>query len=404
MRWIWAVLALTCAGALGPAAARAEERGRHTEVGLFPVGGGSTDIGIGVGFLGSLTGVDPAVKPYRWRIEAAGFISAKKEDRIEVPYQDFYLLETLPQLFGGRGRLELRQSYTRETNLLYYGLGNASVAPADHLPARDFYRRRHPNALARLRLDLIGDLQAVIGTSFTENWIDFDPQSTLAKDLTSPDPRVHELLVVDRRVGVHLIELGLAFDHRDDEINPGCGQFHTLRVLLSPGHLEGLHHQYAEINAVARFYLTVWPERVVLAARLLGDAQLGDVPFFSLARYYPEDTSALGGSNGVRGIPSERYLGRWKAFGNLEARVTTFHWQVHGSPYAVGFVGFFDGGRVWSDLPRDPLLDGTGVGLKYGAGGGLRVVKGKTFVVRADLAWSPDANPLGGYIAAGQMF
>lgn len=397
------MLAITCASLLGLAQpARADER--RTELGLFPLAGGSTDIGVGVGFIGSVTGVDPSLKPYRWRVEAAGFITARRDGRWESPYQDFYLLEVLPQLFGGWGRLELRQSYTRETNLHYYGVGNASVAPDQVEPARDFYRRRHPTALARLRLGPVGGLQGVLGTSFTQNWIDFDPQSTLARDAGSTDPRVRELLVIDRRLSVHLIELGLTFDRRDDEINPSCGQFHTVKALLSPGPLEGLRHRYAELNAVARFYVPLWPERVVLAARLLGDVQLGDVPFFALARYYPDDTSAVGGSYGVRGVPGERYLGRVKAFANLETRVTAFHLQAHGSPYSVGFVAFLDGGRVFTRLPADPVLDGSGVGLKYGVGGGLRVQKGKTFIVRGDLAWSPDARPLGGYITGGQQF
>jgi hypothetical protein len=58
---------------------------------------------------------------------------------------------------------------------------------------------------------------------------------------------------------------------------------------------------------------------------------------------------------------------------------------------------------VWSALPPARELDGTGVGLKYGLGLGLRLQKG-TFLVRGDLAWSPDARPLGGYLLAGQIF
>jgi hypothetical protein len=399
VRLIIAVLAITWTAA----AARADD-GRHTELGLFPLAGGDTDIGFGVGFLGSLAGLDPAVKPYRWRVEAGGFISFKKENKIEAPYQDVYLLLTLPNLFGGRGRLELRPSYTRETNLRYYGLGNASVAPPNDVPARDFYQRRHPTGLARLRLRLFDHVKAIMGTSYTENWIVYAAQSKLAQDLASTDPRVRRLLVVDRRVGVHLVELGFEYDRRDDEITTTRGQYHSVKMLLSPGRLEGLTHRYLELNAIARFYATIWPDRVVLAARLLGDAQLGDVPFFTLARYYPQDTSAVGGANGVRGVPGERYLGRWKVLANLEARATTFHLHVHGSAYAIGVVGFLDAGRVWSDLPAAPQLDGHGLGLKYGVGSGLRLEKGKTFVVRGDVAWSPDARPLGAYLIAGQIF
>jgi hemolysin activation/secretion protein len=81
-------------------------------------------------------------------------------------------------------------------------------------------------------------------------------------------------------------------------------------------------------------------------------------------------------------------------------------WRFHvrGSEYELGSVAFFDAGRVWADLHAVPELDGTGLGLKYGTGIGLRLHKGKTFVLRADVAWSPDARPLGFYFLAGQMF
>jgi hypothetical protein len=35
---------------------------------------------------------------------------------------------------------------------------------------------------------------------------------------------------------------------------------------------------------------------------------------------------------------------------------------------------------------------------------GLRLQQGQAFVVRADLALSPDARPLGAYVTAGQLF
>jgi hypothetical protein len=51
-----------------------------------------------------------------------------------------------------------------------------------------------------------------------------------------------------------------------------------------------------------------------------------------------------------------------------------------------------------------PELDGEGLGLKYGLGGGLRLLGGKTFVLRVDVAWSPDARPISAYLAAGHVF
>jgi hemolysin activation/secretion protein len=108
---------------------------------------------------------------------------------------------------------------------------------------------------------------------------------------------------------------------------------------------------------------------------------------------------------GVRGVPGQRYYGKVKAFGNLETRVHLFDFHLFGAPLALGTAVFFDGGRVWTEIGHaHPDLDGTALGLKYGIGGGLRLIQGTTFVIRGDLAWSPDAHPIGGYFAAGEVF
>ncbi len=60
---------------------------------------------------------------------------------------------------------------------------------------------------------------------------------------------------------------------------------------------------------------------------------------------------------------------------------------------------------MWSEIDvAKPGLDGTGLGMHYGIGGGIRLQQGKTFVVRADVAWSPDARPVGAYLIANQVF
>ena len=59
---------------------------------------------------------------------------------------------------------------------------------------------------------------------------------------------------------------------------------------------------------------------------------------------------------------------------------------------------------MWADTHPHPELDGHGIGLKYGAGGGVSIQSGLAFVLRADVAGSPDANPTSGYFSAGQAF
>jgi hemolysin activation/secretion protein len=128
----------------------------------------------------------------------------------------------------------------------------------------------------------------------------------------------------------------------------------------------------------------------------------GNTPFYELARF--DDTYAIGGVLGVRGVPAQRYSGKLKALANIEIRVEIVSFRALGKRMVFGVAPFFDAGRVWADFGYHPDLDGRGVGLKYGYGGGLRLQSGSSFVLRADVAGSPDANPVSGYFMAGQMF
>ena len=381
-----------------------EHPGRSLESAVVPLVGGDTDIGLGAGMLGSLARLDPDRPPFRWRLEGAAFATVKPQGGLKVkwPYQDVFLVYSHNGLFSERLRLEVRASFTRETDLRYYGIGNASVAPPEDVPARDFFTRTHPAGRARVRIALSQAASVVFGSIYTFTWLDFDPSSRLAQDQVTGSPQLRELLQVDRRHALHLFEGGMLFDTRDNEVSPSRGVFHQVELRFTPWKSSRHPYRYAELHTTFRFYQQIVANRLVLAARAVGYLQIGDVPFYELSRY--DETSALGGAKGVRGIPKNRYYGKRKTFGNIEARARLFNFRVRKNEYQLGLAGFFDGGRVWADLRSAPELDGTGWGLKYGAGGGLRLQKGTTFVLRVDLAWSPDARPLGGYFLAGHLF
>jgi hypothetical protein len=397
---------MTVAAAAAVPTARADDQQppRRLEMAGVPLVGGDTDIGFGGGGLGSIARIDPAYSPYRWKLEGALFVTFKAPSGggFTAPYQDGFVILTVTGLCGGPCRLEVRPSFTRETNLRYLGLGNASPTPPREIPARDFYTRTHPAVVARGRYALAPHLFLTAGVLYTYSWIDFSPVSILAGDLRAGSPEVRSLLEVDRRAGLNVLEAGLQLDTRDDEIAPERGVWNQLKVRVSPWGWGFSPYRYTQLNLNVRGYVPALPERLVMAARLVGDLQLGGPPFYELARY--DEASAIGGANGVRGVPGDRYYGKRKVFGNLEARLALWKFTAWGSPYRFGVTGFFDGGRVWADLESQPELDGTGFGLKYGVGGGLRLQKGQTFLLRADIAWSPDARPIGGYFLAGQMF
>ena len=399
-----AVVGVPAARAEPPAAPPATKAGR--EFGILPLVGGSTDVGIGVGELSKLAALSPDYAPYRWALESAAFISFKPGTDVGktlvIPYQDYYLQWTAPHLLNRRLRAEARISFTRETTQRFYGLGNASPAPPDDVPGRDFYGRTHPMLWARARYRFWDRLHAGFGSYYTQNWMDVPAQTTLAQQMMTGPPEVRSLLGQASNHGVLLLEALVLYDSRDSETAPESGQFHQVKLRLSPAIADAVPYSYQQVNLSSRVLKAVIPDRLVLAARIVADLQFGDPPFYELARY--DDTYALGGSSGVRGVPGQRYYGKVKVFGNWEARSQLFQFKLWKKQLTLGTAVFFDAGRVWADLTSHPELDGRGWGLKYGVGGGLRLQEGKTFVVRADLAWSPDARPIGGYLDAGHTF
>ncbi len=366
------------------------------EIGLAPLLGGDTDHGFGGGALGSVAIFDRDQTLYRWKVEFGAFY-AVKSSFTNPSFLDAFALITFPQLLRTRLRLELRPSFTKDTALGYYGIGNRPAQPEKADLARDTYERLHPSLAVTTLWRGRHDLSLLIGGRYTYNRIAFDPASTLAQDMMKVS---HDL---EAPHSVVTIETGLVYDSRDDELSPTSGQDHAVKLRVSPQLGSELPYGYQQVNATVRVYHTIVPRYLVLAVRAVFDVQLGDVPFYEMSRF--EDTSAIGGSQGVRGVPAYHFYGRVKAFGNVELRsqVTRFKWL--GSKFILGFAGFFDAGRLWSDVEKSrPDLDGTGLGLHYGAGGGIRLQKGRSFLLRADVAWSPDAQPIGVYVLANHPF
>jgi len=397
---------LAAASPAAPPAPPPPRETRATELTVLPFVGGSSDIGFGGGYVAGLVRLVPGYRPYLYRVESAGTVTfdpSRGEGEPAIPYIDNYVSLTLPHLAGGRIRLDLRLAYTREAALKYYGIGNASVVPSGRDPSESYFEhaRDHPTLAAQAE-HRSGPVLLRWGVSYTQNWIEIREGTKLAEDMQRGDPKVRALLGPDGAHGVPEFWFGVGWDSRDDETAPRQGAYHTLRVDLSPGALGAPAYRYGRIDFAARGYHPLVPGRFTLAARFVTDALFGNPPFYELARF--DDSAALGGPKGVRGIPAQRYYGMLKLFGNLELRSQLFDFAVFSKPYRFGLVLFADAGRVVADYGKNPELDGTGLGLKYGFGVGPRLASGRAFVVRLDVAWSPDAHPLSAYLLAGHAF
>jgi outer membrane protein assembly factor BamA len=371
------------------------------ELTILPAAGGSTDIGVAIGYFAALTRTQRGYVPYVWNLESAGLVSfGLRSGSVYVPYVDVYGNLTVPRLFGDPIDLELRPSFTDERTLYYYGMGNASSAnpPAGQPTTYLQYARIHPSLLADLRFKLLDHLAGKIGMRYTGSWLDIPARSSLAQDQRTGSAEVKELIGPTAPSQVALFMYGLQLDTRDSEVNPHAGTFDEAKIKWSPGGDGTFPFRYGEASLNLRGYVPL-SRRVTLAGRIVGDVLFGSPPLSELPRF--EDTY-FGGD--IRGVPAQRYYGKVKVIANLEGRVRVVDFHALSKPMSFGFAIFFDGGRVWADTSAHPELDGTGLGLKYGIGGGVRLTSGAAFVLRADLAWSPDAMPVGAYVTAGEMF
>jgi hypothetical protein len=320
---------------------------------------------------------------------------------LTAAYQDHWLLLTLPRLLHERLRVTARAAFTRETSVRYFGVGDATPLPPDDASPRYTFERTHPTLAGHARATLLPHFFATAGVSCTVNWLNVPADGKLAKDMQAGSPEVRSLLGDARTHAVVLLDSAVSWDSRDDEVVPRRGTWDEITMRVSPHIGEAAPYGYTEILAIARAYAPIG-SRVVIAVRGLGDVLLGTPPFYHLAEY--DDTYAIGGSAGLRGVPGQRYYGKVKLIGNVEVRTDVTRIRAIGKPWGIALVAFFDAGRLWADTSPHPELDGTGLGLKWGTGLGVRVQQGRAFVVRGDVAWSPDAQPIGGYFAAGETF
>jgi outer membrane protein assembly factor BamA len=380
---------------------------RKVEFTVVPFLGGTSDLGFGGGYVAAFAVLDSRHHPYLYRLESAGGVTfaAGHDAASRVPYAEDYLLFRSPELFDERLGFEARLSYTREATLGYYGLGNAARIPSGADTSTSLYEHARVHPTLRATWDY--RLKPVVltwGVGYTQNLLDVPSDSQLARDMSGPNVYWRRLLGNARPHGAPMILASVGWDSRDDEMSPVRGLYITQQIEVTPATVGAASYSFARSDSIVRAYipLIARDRRLVLALRALGDLLFGKPPFYELPRL--DDTFAIGGANGVRGVTAQRYNCKIKAIANVELRSELLAVSILGAPRRFGFTAFADTGRLWTDYRSNPDLDGTSLGLKYGVGGGLRIASGSSFVLRLDVAWSPDARPISGYLIAGHMF
>ena len=388
---------------------------RRLEPAGFPLIGGDSDIGFELGVVGTMSYFSDGVKPYRWNMDFILAASVKAgPNGPEVAQQSYLWQIDVPELFDPRIRINPEVSYTHTINYGYFGLGNASsgAPPAPGTVNPDRYYE-WTESIAQVRSSMRVEVRRPLAALFAAQYLYVAPAayegSVLARDIAAQAPGGGPLIYGTRPVSLPSLAAGVIWDSRDSEIFPRSGMLHEVGVRGERGVPFDSGVKYLEIGGIFRGYVPLGP--FVLAGRLVTNFQVGNVPFFDLFQAGPFDQKEMpGGSAGIRGVPVGRYLGPIKVIGNVELRSMLATFSVLKQRFSIGDTLFFDTGRVWSDYTFHSPLDGSGVGLKYGVGGGIYVLWGQAAMLRIEAAYSPDAVaenpslPIGVYVNDGVMF
>jgi hypothetical protein len=403
---------------------------RRFEPAGFPIIAGSSDTGFQFGLVTTLSYFANGVKPYAWNMDLLATLSIKGRDSgggtgmgmgrgggLEFAQEALQWNIDWPGLFGGNVRLNPQTSYTRTINVGWFGLGNASSPEEPNMGMGNSSNNKgrfhefiedvlYERVLARIDVSRPYGILASMMARYVQpsNYV----QSKLAIDEQSMAPGGGPILYGTRNLTMLSGGIGAFYDSRDNEIYTHTGMFHQVGIRFEEGVPWNDNVRYLEVGGIFAGFLRLGPSSV-LAMRFLADAQIGHVPFFDLIVAGPfQLKEAPGGSSGVRGVPVGRYAGPVKVLGNIEFRSLPWKFSVFKQQIRLGGDLFADTGRLWS-TPTFKPLDGSGIGLKWGAGAGGYILWGQAAIFRIEVAYSPDATstgslPVGIYVEDGTMF
>ena len=348
--------------------------------GFFLVPNFTSDFGFGLGLVGSLFRFANGIEPYQFDIDA-GLYATTGGMRMAG------FLTDVPQIFGSKWRLNSMLAYNRNLGATYYGIGSTAHATAGHGGKYNYYDLEDPTMRVYLRRPIWSSLIGYFGMRLSND-----------KPTAKPD----SLVAATQPYGIeggryNQLNVGLLWDSRNNEHNPRSGTLAELSI-RSALHLLGSANQtYSLFLSWAHYH----PLRqgMVLATRVAYDRQWGDVPFTHMDDFgglYP--ASGLGGSNTLRGVLSNQFMGKIKVLANAELRVHLFATSIGVRPLEIGAVAFSDVGRAWAN--QDP--DGPFWALQKSIGAGLRLVWDRVFVLRADVGVIADGYRI--YVDYWQAF
>lgn len=225
----------------------------------------------------------------------------------------------------------------------FHGFGNQS--PSD--PGGDAYEVSQTQLRAQAALEIrpMRDLRVWFGPAY--KW-------------TNPDSIVapHAALLGEDTFWQAGAEGGAVFDVRDSVAYPRHG---VRAELVASGWGSEVGSAFGRMEGSVSGYATVPGTYFgpTLAVRVGGQFAAGDYPF--------QESAFLGGSQSLRGYPSQRFRGDAALFGSAELRARLAYVNLGLARFHVGVFGLVDAGRVYvdGDSPGD-WHTATGGGISLG--------------------------------------
>lgn len=253
--------------------------------------------------------------------------------------------------------------------------------------------------VASVERDLMGGLlRPLLGLQV--RYIDIDDYTGERQETPSGGRKATQLetrLARDCRLGIvegcdggfdNFVKLGLAYDSRDFEPNPGRGVLVEGVAELS-SRAFGSKRSYQRVTFSGSGFYDLLRERdtrqnLILAGRALYSMQFGTVPVFALPQlaFSDHDRFGLGGYATLRGYKRRRFVGESTVALAGEVRWFFSDWRVFGQDLRPGFAAFVDTGRAFDGVELD--FDD----WQTGYGGGFRLAWNLATIISFDVGVS----------------
>lgn len=346
-----------------------------------------------------------AYTPYRASLDLAIFNTTRSQ-------REFMLKLDVPYIFNTKWRLRAEGGYEANPNLLYFGNTEQSLNGLSYYPNNDSTTKPFNNAgyadyendiskvnkyynnyfkkeaVLNVSMEhsyMAGRLRFLVG--YEAAYVDFAAFNN--SSLVQQDYTAGRILGLKKGF-VEIFQLGLIYDTRDLETDPGNGIFAELTNELSLKAL-GSQYDFNKTFAHFNFYKRIFPRvfrKMIVAGRVAFGYTALDAPFFEYQDEWSSEGSieGLGGANTLRGFKQSRFLARAMNFNNLEIRYRFAQCNFLKQHFAFSAVPFVDAGAVWDDMSRVNNLNN----FRVSEGLGLRIAWNVNTILRFDYAVSKE--------------